>query len=243
MEAFLVKALREAKRHTSWVHVDEAYEAAALSLLGSLLVPGGAFLTQFRPLARRLAFLGMLTGLSRTVLKCTVPGVPDFYQGTEMWDLALVDPDNRRAVDYDSLGRSIETQEPAPVLLARWRDGQVKQQVLARLLADRAATPNLYAYGDYHILKAGGSFAKHVVAFSRTNGSERLAVVVPRLVAKLAAEETAPLGAVWRDTSVAVPAGRWRDIITGDVREIGPDGCPVSELFAALPFSVLRLQP
>jgi (1->4)-alpha-D-glucan 1-alpha-D-glucosylmutase len=243
MEAFLVKALREAKRHTSWVHVDEAYEAAALSLLGSLLVPGGAFLTQFRPLARRLAFLGMLTGLSRTVLKCTVPGVPDFYQGTEMWDLALVDPDNRRAVDYDSLGRSIETQEPAPVLLARWRDGQVKQQVLARLLADRAATPNLYAYGDYHILKAGGSFAKHVVAFSRTNGSERLAVVVPRLVAKLAAEETAPLGAVWRDTSVAVPAGRWRDIITGDVREIGPDGCPVSELFTALPFSVLRLQP
>jgi (1->4)-alpha-D-glucan 1-alpha-D-glucosylmutase len=243
MEAFLTKALREAKRHTSWVHVDEAYEAAALSLLGSLLEPGGAFLEQFRPLASRLAFLGMLTGLSRTVLKCTVPGVPDFYQGTETWDLSLVDPDNRRPVDYDSRTRSLEAQEPVAALLSCWRDGRVKQQVLARLLADRAATPSLYACGDYHTLKASGSLARHVVAFSRTSGSERLAVVVPRLVAQLAADETAPLGAVWQDTSVAVPSGRWRDVMTGDVREIGPDGSPMSELFSALPFSVLRAHP
>ena len=185
----------------------------------------------------------MLTGLSRTVLKCTVPGVPDFYQGTEMWDLALVDPDNRRACGLRQprpLHRDAGAG-PGPACALARRPGQAAG---ARTIAGgpgRDAEPRCLRrlpHPESRWLVRENTSSR----LPATNGSERLAVVVPRLVAKLAAEETAPLGAVWR-ASVAVPAGRWRDIITGDVREIGPDGCPVSELFAALPFSVLRLQP
>ena len=92
IEAYVVKALREAKRHTSWVRQNERYESMAIAFIRDLLASHGSFLTAFRPFARRLAYLGMLSSLSRTVLKGTVPGVPDFYQGTETWDLSLVDP-------------------------------------------------------------------------------------------------------------------------------------------------------
>jgi len=243
IEDFATKALRESKRHTSWVHVDEGYEAATLGLVRALLQPDSAFLAEFRPLARRLALIGMLTGLSRTVLKTTLPGIPDVYQGTELWDLSLVDPDNRRPVDYNGRIRSIETQEPISTLLARWQDGRIKQQVLARLLADRAATPSLYASGDYQVLKARGPLAAHLIGYSRSFGSERLVAVVPRLVANLITQDAAPLGAVWQDTSLAIRSGRWRDVVTGDAVEIGADRAAVSALFSTLPFCVLRSQP
>jgi (1->4)-alpha-D-glucan 1-alpha-D-glucosylmutase len=243
MEGFVTKALREAKRHTSWVHVDEGYEAAALALVRGLLGPGGSFLAEFRPLARRLAFLGMLTSLSRTVLKMTLPGVPDVYQGTEMWDLSLVDPDNRRPVDYETRIRALEADEPVAALLGRWPDGAVKQAVLTRLLADRAGSPHLYATGDYQVLRSQGSQARRVLAFARSDGSERLVVVVPRLVSGMIADGAPPLSeAAWGDTSVAIPGGQWRDAITGQSVEIGSDGARVGELFATLPFSVLRAQ-
>jgi (1->4)-alpha-D-glucan 1-alpha-D-glucosylmutase len=160
-----------------------------------------------------------------------------------MWDFSLVDPDNRRPVDYDLRTRAIETQEPVAALLARWHDGRVKQQVLARLLADRAASPSLYASGDYQALRPRGALAKHLVAFSRSCGQQRLAVVVPRLLSKLIENGSAPVGAIWQDTAVAIAPGRWQDVITGSVLEIGRDGARAAELFADLPFSVLRAQP
>jgi (1->4)-alpha-D-glucan 1-alpha-D-glucosylmutase len=243
MEGFVTKALRESKRHTSWVHVDEGYESAAIGLVRALLDPGSAFLVEFRPLARRLAFLGMLSGLSRSVLKATLPGVPDLYQGTELWDLSLVDPDNRRPVDYEGRSRSLETQEPIATLLAHWQDGRIKQQVLARLLADRAATPTLYASGDYQPVRAHGPTAGHLVGFSRTLGGERLLTLVPRLVETLVADESPPLGAVWQGTSVGMRSGRWRNVITGDAVEIDGDRAAVGDLFSTLPVCVLRALP
>ena len=101
----------------------------------------------------------MVTGLARTVLKCTLPGVPDIYQGTEIWDLSLVDPDNRRPVDYAARAAALEDGADPAALLRSWRDGRIKQQVLARLLADRAAAPRLYAEGGYEPLAAQASAA------------------------------------------------------------------------------------
>jgi len=185
----------------------------------------------------------MLNGLSRTVLKATLPGVPDIYQGTELWDLSLVDPDNRRPVDYRERIQALDAEEPLSPLFGTWRDGRIKQQMLARLLADRAASPALYASGDYHALAASGALARHLLGFSRTLGSERLAVVMPRLVAALARDETMPLGAAWRDSSVAIPPGRWRNVLTGDALETDGDGTAAADLLSVLPFCVLRAQP
>jgi (1->4)-alpha-D-glucan 1-alpha-D-glucosylmutase len=243
IEGFTTKALREAKRHTSWVHENEAYEGATLDLVRAILTPNSLFLTEFLPLARRIAFLGMLASLARTVLKATSPGVPDTYQGTEMWDLSLVDPDNRRPVDYAGRSEALEREEPATALLRQWRDGRIKQMVLAALLADRARTPNLYAFGDYHALWASGRYAEHVLAFTRSCGRDRLIVVVPRLISGLVQDQTAlPGPEAWAGTSLPLPAGTWRNVITGEAITIGQTPTAIAELFADLPFSVLRAQ-
>ena len=241
IEAYVTKALREAKRHTSWVHVNGEYEAAALKFVRGLLSPGEPFLQEFRPLANRLAFVGTLTSLARTVLKCSIPGVPDTYQSTEFWDLSLVDPDNRRPVDYEARLRGLEADEDITRLLSLWRDGRIKQHILARLLADRANAPILYAYGDYRPLAARGPRAQNVLGFVRSGGGETLAVVVPRLFCSLVQGEEPPVGqAVWGETAVDLPAGRWRDIITGAEIGVGSSQTRLSELFSALPLSVLR---
>ena len=125
----------------------------------------------------------MVTGLARTVLKCTLPGIPDIYQGTELWDLSLVDPDNRRPVDYASRAAALEDGGDPAALLRSWPDGRIKQQVIARLLADRAAAPQLYAEGGYEPLAAQGERSRNVVAFRRSRAGEDLIVAVPRLIA------------------------------------------------------------
>jgi (1->4)-alpha-D-glucan 1-alpha-D-glucosylmutase len=240
IEGYLLKALREAKRHTSWVHGNDAYEQAATALVGALLDPGGAFLSEFRPLARRLAALGMLTGLARTALKSTLPGVPDIYQGTEFWDLSLVDPDNRRPVDYEARMRALEAGEPLPRLLQCWPDGRVKQALLARLLADRAATPSLYADGSYQPLSATGERAGHVLAFTRSCGTETLVVAMPRLVGSFLDGEAMPLGDLWDDTALPLGPGRWRNILTDRAVEAAEGGCACRELFGDFPIAILR---
>lgn len=243
MEGFVTKALREAKRHTSWVHVNEAYEASAIGLLHSILKPGSPFLPEFRPLARRLAYLGMLASLARTVLKATLPGVPDIYQGTEMWDLSLVDPDNRRPVDYTGLYQALTSEETASSLIRHWQDGRIKQKVLASLLGDRARTPSLYASGDYHALTAEGRLSNHVLAFRRSCGNEHLIAIVPRLMSSLVHGETVPSGdATWTGTNLILPPGKWRDIIANKIVHAGENPTAIAELFGDLPFSVLRAQ-
>ena len=237
IKAWVVKALREAKRYTSWVNEDADYESAATRLIDAVLTPGHAFLKEFRPLAARLAWLGTLNGLSRSVLKCTLPGVPDIYQGTEFWDFSLVDPDNRRAVDYAARMKGLDPAKPAD-LLSHWRSGRIKQHVLARLLADRAASPALYASGGYAPLAADGEKAGHVLAFTRSHDGETLAVIVPRLVSHLMSEDgLVAASGPWSNTALALPTGQWRDLLTGRETAVGtqcradrgspgaPDGC------------------
>jgi (1->4)-alpha-D-glucan 1-alpha-D-glucosylmutase len=241
MEGYLTKALREAKRHTNWVDPNEAYEAAALKLLHTVLDPKRPLLEQVRPLARRLSALGMLNGLSRTVLKMTLPGVPDIYQGTEFWDFSLVDPDNRRPVDYKERTKALETNAPLDALMNSWTDGRIKQRILSILLHDRRGSPALYAEGDYQPLKAKGSRSSNLLGFVRHQGADALVVVVPRLWAGLTDGDNLSMNAaMWGDTTLALPEGKWRNVITGDEIETGGNPTGIGDLMGTIPFAVLK---
>jgi len=241
MQNYVTKALREAKRKTSWIDPDERYEEAAQNLLQAVLDPRNDILERLRPLARRMFVLGMLNGLSRTVLKMTLPGVPDIYQGTEFWDFSLVDPDNRRPVDYPARVKALDDEAPPEMLLAQWQDGRIKQRVLARLLQDRAGSPVLYSDGDYRPLPVEGKRASHLVAFQRQHGRDGLAVIVPRHWNSLVAGDRLRFDpAIWHGTSATLPEGRWRNVITGSAVDIGSEEPALGEILSPFPFAVLR---
>ncbi|MER2266314.1 malto-oligosyltrehalose synthase [Methylobacterium oxalidis] len=241
LTAYAEKAMREGKRRSSWVNVDEGYEGAVRALFEAIVAPGSAFLGKLRPFARRLAHLGMITGLGRTVLKATLPGLPDTYQGTEFWDFSFVDPDNRRPVDYAALTQALEAGEPAAALLPYWQDGRVKQAVLAGLLRDRAERASFYAEASYEPVAVSGARADHVIAFTRSDGTSdpgELLVALPRLVSRLTGE------GVWNAEAFAgtglAPSGggAWQDLLTGERHE--GDRLDLGRLFAHLPCAVLR---
>ncbi|HEY3846436.1 MAG TPA: malto-oligosyltrehalose synthase [Acetobacteraceae bacterium] len=197
------KAIREAKLQGDWTGPDEAYEAAARDFLFSLLAPGSRFASEAAGFVRRIAPAGAVNGLAQTLLKLTAPGVPDFFQGTEFWDFSLVDPDNRRPVDFAARIAGLRTDASPSMLAATWRDGRVKQAVIARTLALRRAAPELFARGDCRPLDATGALARHVLAFMRVRGDDTSLTVVPRLPHIL-------LGG--RD-AVAIPPDAWRDTV------------------------------
>ncbi|WP_262296481.1 malto-oligosyltrehalose synthase [Microvirga sesbaniae] len=241
MEEYLTKALREAKRHTSWVAPNDAYEGAARRLLHAALDPAAPILDRLRPLGRRLAVLGMLNGLSRTILKMTLPGVPDIYQGTEFWDFSLVDPDNRRPVDYESRRAALAANEPLSTLLKTWPDGRIKQHVLMRLLHDRAKSPTLYAEGGYQPLSTEGEQDSRLIAFVRQQGEAALVVVVPRLWSEVLRTESPVVDpSVWGNAAISLPHGRWRNILTGDDSLIDGDRQQIASLMSSVPFLVLK---
>ena len=232
IHGFVEKALREAKRHTSWVNVDAEYEEATKNLVSRVLSPGSSILSALRPLAGRLAEAGMRNGLVRTALKATLPGIPDVYQGTGFWDFSLVDPDNRRPVDYQARSVALdEGGEPAG-LVATWQDGRVKQVLLARLLADRAASPELYARGDYRALAARGPGADRIVGFIRQHDGQELVTVASRFGI------STPDGS--GDAMVPLPPGSWRDLLGDRTIVASERGVRAGELFGPLPVAVLR---
>ena len=208
---YMIKALREAKRHSSWLNPNPAWEEAVGHFVRQLLHPvrGARFLEDFRPLAARVAQSGMWNSLSQTLIKVTAPGVPDFYQGTEVWNLSLVDPDNRRPVDFARLqsllaqlpilddgmrGMRLEADQASPVDdLLTARDGWTHQAVRQRHCAARpAADPDLYLHGDYLPLGVTGARAAHVFAFARATRAARPSSIVPRLTAMLVQDPGTP---------------------------------------------------
>ncbi len=261
VQAYAVKALREAKERSSWRHPRIAYEEAVTGFLADLLSPASPFLESFLPFQASVAERGALNGLAQVALKLTVPGVPDVYQGCESWDLSLADPDNRRPVDFearraalDGLAACVDSGDavdPAELraLCAGWHDGRIKHWVTWRLLAARRDRPDLFVGGSYHPLAAAGEHADRVVAFARSRESEVLVAAVPRLAADLD-RTTAPfpLGPrAWGDTTITLPselaAPGWRDVISG--RRVAAGGSPsgrelgLAELFAELPVAVV----
>jgi len=208
LRLFLEKAAREARTYTSWIAPNAVYEEALLGF-GTDVLQNDRFRSEFSRFHKRIAFYGAINSLSQVVLKAAAPGVPDFYQGTELWELSLVDPDNRRPVDYEmraAMLRGIRNADPA-ALLRRWSDGRIKLFVTWKMLDLRARRAELFREGDYQPLDGG----EHVVAFARTRGRESVVVAVPRLIASL--------GDAWRDVSLPI-RGAYRNIFTGETNEI-----------------------
>ncbi len=183
-----LKALREAKLATDWEAPDLDYEDAARSFLYSIMADGG-FIAEVSAFARRIGPAGAVNGLAQTLLKLTVPGVPDVYQGAEFWDQSMVDPDNRRPVDFARRIDALTADAPPVALAAHWQDGRVKQAVIRRALAMRREVPDLFARGEYRPVEVTGRLAAHVVAFARSRADAHCVVVVPRLVCSCHCEE------------------------------------------------------
>ena len=249
MAVYMTKALREAKVHTSWLSPDHEYEAAVERFVRAILERGrpNLFLRAFEPLQARVAQLGIYNSLSQLLIKITAPGIPDFYQGSELWDLNLVDPDNRRPVDYDGRRRALAAvggADPAALLEQR-ADGRVKMFVAARALAARAAQRDLYERGEYLPIRTGGARRECLFAFAR-GGEDAVITCVPRLIATLIPEGTAPpLGAAaWGDTRIEVRDARpFRDVFTGATRtpERRDEGyvLPAAAIFERFPVALL----
>jgi (1->4)-alpha-D-glucan 1-alpha-D-glucosylmutase len=208
LATYLTKAMREAKVHTSWAAPNEAYEAAVQAFAAAILADP-AFCADLAAFLRPIVRAARLSSLSQTLVKITAPGVPDFYQGTELWDVSLVDPDNRRAVDYDARRRLLaETAGLGPgAVLERMDDGAPKLWLIRRALDVRRERPSLFGPGaDYRPLEAQGPRATNVLAFVRGGGA---VTVAPRLLLGLGDPPD------WRDTQLELPPGAWRNALTG----------------------------
>jgi len=230
---YVIKALREAKVNTSWVSPNAAYEEGVLGFVDGILErsPGNPFLREFQPLCKRLARCGLFSSLSQTLLKMTSPGVPDLYQGTELIEFTLVDPDNRRQVDYQTRMEALrELKEREAVigaqplcreLLERSDDGRIKLFLIYRVLNYRRQNRDPFDAGDYLPLEAKGERGRHVCAFARRGAQKTVIVAAARLVAALMPDEGGdPLGeAAWQDTVLVLPEGsgsRFRNVVNGE---------------------------
>jgi (1->4)-alpha-D-glucan 1-alpha-D-glucosylmutase len=235
-EAYVGKALREAKLRTDWLEPNEPYETAVQAYASRLLDPGNAdFLDDFAKTLQSLALAGAINSASQTLVKLTAPGIPDIYQGSEGLDLSLVDPDNRRCMEGDllsaALDRGIDQNGLGPALL----DGTFKQWMIARCLAWRATTAGLFTTGTYVPLAIAGSLSRHFAAFMRENEEMAALVVVQRLPLPLM--QAPDLNASY----VELPA-RYRGVafrgVLARVSFTGAEAVPVQTLFGGLPVSL-----
>jgi (1->4)-alpha-D-glucan 1-alpha-D-glucosylmutase len=244
IQAYMAKALHEAKLNTSWIQPNEAWDAAMGDFVAKVLDPSprNKFLPGFLPIAQEIARLGTINSLTQTLLKLTSPGVPDIYQGNEIWDYGLVDPDNRRPVDYTRRREILEALAvPAPEELMRnWPDGRIKMFLTQRVLQFRREHVDLFQRGDYLPLVASGAFGESCVSFARSLAGKWIVVIAPRLSARIGFP---PTGERWRDTTIEFPETlsleHAHDLFT--CRPIRFDGRRLSaaEGLSVLPFAVI----
>jgi len=240
MHTFLQKAAREAKHHTSWLEPHEDYEKALFEFTDRVLADS-EFIADFEKLQTDVAWFGALNSLSQLVLKIGAPGVPDIYQGNESWIFSLVDPDNRRAVDFTALSSTLASL-PADItpalaggMLANWQDGRIKMHVTRSGLQLRRARLQLFKNGAYIPLERRGRFLRNVTAFARRRENEWALIVTGRFYSQVA---RLPVASAWGDTMIQLPhdAPRaWTNILTGEIS----DGAHVDTVFATLPFAIL----
>ncbi|MCF8107237.1 MAG: malto-oligosyltrehalose synthase [Desulfohalobiaceae bacterium] len=250
---YMLKAVREAKLNSGWLSPDEEYETGLQDLVDRLLpVSGkGRFLLEFLPLQSRIAAYGLFNSLAQTLLKLTLPGVPDIYQGCELWDLSLVDPDNRRPVDYEKRKQILEYIREASQrdlsglaaeLLESRQDGRVKLFLIFRALQVRNSLQQVFAEGEYVPLSTRGEFKNHVLAFARTLGEQWVISLVPRFLTTLIEHDQVPIGReIWKDTCLVLPKeapGRWREGLTGKSLE-GEQSLFVGEILERFPVGLL----
>ncbi len=240
-----LKALREAKLASDWEEPDEGYEAAARDFTTRLFdgEPRG-LLADIAGFADRIAPAGAVNGLTQTLLKLTTPGVPDTYQGAEFWDLSLVDPDNRRPVDFDARRNALGEEVAIADLARDWRSGCVKQAVVRASLALRHRRPELFARGSYAPLTVEGPAADHLIAFSRRRGDEFAVVVACRLPAHMLGPEGVVIPSeAWEGTNLQLPpqiaAAMARDVLTDEEFAFETPEVPVATILKSLPAALL----
>jgi (1->4)-alpha-D-glucan 1-alpha-D-glucosylmutase len=265
LRAYMHKAVNEAKVHTSWINPNQAYDQAVADFVEKTLTgPRAArFLAEFLPFQHRIARLGMVNSLAQVVLKAASPGVPDIYQGTELWDLSLVDPDNRRPVDYArrlQLLAELEpvVQESSPArtnivvdLLQHWEDGRIKFFLTMLCLHLRRRWHSVFQTGEYVPLTAEGERADHVVALARQHDEQRIIAVVPRACVKLTRHEhPLPVGEEsWGTSTLLLPPGwdkySYRNVVTGEAirvaSEKGAAALRLSEVLSVCPVALLEV--
>ena len=253
---YMVKALKEAKVHTSWINADEEYERVVRDFVAAALDrgAGGAFVGDFAEFQKLTARAGLLNSLSQTLLKICAPGVPDFFQGTELWAFTLVDPDNRRPVDYELRRAHLaslreagdgDATEFAHRLLEQPEDGRVKMYVASRALGFRRAHAALFSQGTYTPLRAAGRRAESVVAFAREHDASAAIVVAGRFFTRLGVGRSGALSLgreAWRDTTLELGAlgGRFRDVFTGREFDARDGTLRVADVLSPLPVALLE---
>jgi (1->4)-alpha-D-glucan 1-alpha-D-glucosylmutase len=254
--AYLLKAVHEAKSHTSWINPNTRYNDAITRFAEAILDPvrSSPFLENFVPFQARVAHYGAFNSLAQTLVKITAPGVPDFYQGSELWDLNLVDPDNRRPVDWplrrhmlEELTRTADTAADRGAffqeLVDGKDDGRVKLYLIRQALACRKAHATLFNDGEYRLLESRGPLAEHVLAFGRVAKEAIALTIVPRLLARRGVEQL-PLGkSYWGDeTRVLAPpeAGPWLvNPLTGERLTVDRGALLLAEVFTSFPVALL----
>ncbi|MCP5420754.1 MAG: malto-oligosyltrehalose synthase [Gammaproteobacteria bacterium] len=261
IESYMLKAVKEAKQHSSWINPSSEYEGAVIGFVGELLAEPekNRFLEDFLPFQKRIARFGLFNSLSQTLLKLTCPGMPDIYQGTELWNFSLVDPDNRRPVDYqrrqtelDALREGFaaapeQQAKRARNLLETMEDGRIKLYTTWKTLNLRRECPALFREGEYRPLDTLGERAGYVCVFARSGEAEEVIVITPLLVAGLLEgdETRVPLGEnVWGDTRIQLPtAASYLNLFTGE-RLTPPEGeeatLPLGRVLANFPIALLK---
>ena len=258
VNAYTIKAVREAKQVSNWATPNTEYEAALSGFVHRLFDWDQfcTFLADVQAFATRIALPGMINSLAQTVLKLTIPGIPDIYQGCEFWDLNLVDPDNRCPVDFKRRSAALDMMPRLPAakraavatMLENWRDGNIKLYAIAELLAERHRRPLLFNDGIYTALNVTGEQADNLLAFTRTKDEAAIAVAVPRLVVSLGAGEgRMPIGDAWTDGAVVcsptLVGRRWTNVFTGEVVALHGKGqdhvWKARDLFLDLPIAAL----
>jgi (1->4)-alpha-D-glucan 1-alpha-D-glucosylmutase len=245
MQAYAVKAAREGKQQTSWLAPNESYERGLENFLRRLLdgEQSAAFIAAFDAFARRTALIGALNSLAQLVLKATMPGVPDFYQGTELWDLSLVDPDNRRPVDFAARVSALKSMGAEPdwrALASAWHDGCVKFALARGLLALRSQLAHIFADGSYRPLATTGPHRSEIVAFARLSGRNAVIVVSGRRFGRATERGRKwPSGGAWNASVVTDGFSAMSDVFAGGKAMTGPT-LAVSDLFDVLPVAVLQ---
>lgn len=226
---YMLKAIRESKVYTAWLRQNSAYEEACTNFIEAVLNASepNEFLKEFLPFQQRIAHYGIFNSLSQTLIKITSPGIPDFYQGTELWDLSLVDPDNRRPVDFEqrsSFLSAIQEQlktDPLNLiqeLLAHKEDGRIKLFLTVQALKARREYLNVFQQGAYHPIEVSGKFQDHIIAFAKQDGNTTLLTVAPRFLTSVIQPDEYPLGEqAWADTHLKLPlqaSSSWKNLIT-----------------------------
>ncbi|PYK73546.1 MAG: malto-oligosyltrehalose synthase [Verrucomicrobia bacterium] len=243
IQRYMAKALKEAKLNTSWIQPNEDWDDAMQEFVAGILEAGprNKFLPVFLPVAAEIARLGAINSLAQTAIKLTAPGVPDIYQGTEIWDDSLVDPDNRRPIDYGRRREMLAQIEKvsANELMQCWPTGRIKMRLTQRLLHLRRENPELFREGNYEPLNFGGAFADCAIGFARRHGERSIIVIVPRLSSHLGFP---PVGDRWQDTHVVLSSdlSNLRDVSCDRELRVQNSELKLAVAMSQLPFAVFE---